>query len=231
MHTCSPAVPHRTSQRGMGPSETSENKGDTCALTRLGSDIQALPYPSIPSQSIPRNPPDPWECLYTPTDHRVRTSCTLSLQGCRIPAPGLVIHLLPCPASPCCLPSDTRCQHVDDSYIILGLPPRSDSRFPDGGYNKSRTSRTFFSTACRRRLFPHIHLRIPRTPLFTGCDCLPTPKHPHQQAPPQPGSLTHQQSHPQNRHTGCTHLHAQPTPPRRNQLWFPNGVYQGHHRP
>lgn len=35
-----------------------------------------------------------------------------------------------------------------------------------------------------------IHRQIPRTPLFTGCDSVPTPKRPHQQAPPQPGSLT-----------------------------------------
>lgn len=164
---------------------------------------------------------------------QVRTLCTLSPspppQGCRIPAPVLSSSALPCQPV-CCLPSDTRSQHVDDSYIILGLPPRSDSRSPDGGYNNSRTSRTSFSTACRRRPSSHPTLKYNThhcSPVVTASQ--------HQTAHtnkrhPSPAHL-HINKATKNRHTGCTHLHAQPTPPRRNQLWFPKGVYQGHHRP
>lgn len=139
------------------------------------------PDPSIPSQSIPGG--------------QVRTACTLSLPRLPHPCPCLVIF---CPALPflCCLPSDTRSQHVDDSYIILGLPPRSDPRSPDGGYNKSRTSRTSFQGLSSSTVFSSVprHLaRIPHcSPVVTAH---PTPPNARtKRRHPSPAHL-HQQSH------------------------------------
>lgn len=145
-------------------------------------------------------------------------------------------HLLPCPALPCpaslcCLPSDTRNQHVDDSYIILGLPPRSDSRSPDGGYNNSKTSQASFQAlSSSTAVFSSVsrYHTYHCSPVVTAH---PTSNTHTNRRHPSPAHLHINKATIINRHTGCTHLHAQPTPPRRNQLWFQKGVYQGHRHP
>lgn len=182
--SCSQAVPPPANGLGTQPSETSEDMGGgTWVLGRLGSDIQALP------RSVHSIPIHSWR----PSTYRMYF--VASKAAASLP---LSCHLLPCPALPflCCLPSDTRSQHVDDSYIILGLPPRSDSRSPDAGYNKSRTSRTSFQGLSSSTVFSSVprHLaRIPHcSPVVTAH---PTPPNARtKRRHPSPAHL-HQQSH------------------------------------
>jgi len=161
----------------------------------------AAPYRIAPAGCAqnPRRPRKTWEVhafwpssdpsISSPKARRTRGNQCLAAKYvphvlCRSKAAAslpLSCHLLPCRALPCqsaslcCLPSDTRSQHADDSYIILGLPPRSDSRSPGGGYNKSSTSRTSLLPSKSSRPCPRYHHALP---LFTGCDSPSNTPHP-----------------------------------------------------
>jgi hypothetical protein len=206
---CSCVVPRHVVRAREGPRSTSDAVGSTCAAAFWPS-----PEPSISSQS---NLEAGYVPLPLPLPH---------------PCPCLVCHPV-LPSSPRTRATSMWMMHISSwgSLRRLTLGPQMVDIVIQKHHQPAQA---VFSSPSPSWTWTHHRSSIAFT-LFTGCDSPPDLQHPHQQAPPQPGSTYPGRSTKPPR--ADWHTPAAPTYTRSQHhraatsSGCNSGLYQGHRRP